>query len=115
MVLVGNKTDLEDKYVLILNFNINLYRREVSFEEGLELANKNKMLFFETSAKMGYNIEEVFTASAKEISKRIDSGYYDLSSDTCGIKQGMATAKGNSNSNVKLDAKSKVEKKKGCC
>ncbi len=47
MVLVGNKYDLSEM------------NREVSYEEGLELANKNKMLFFETSAKTSYNIEEV--------------------------------------------------------
>ena len=46
LVLVGNKVDLEDK-------------RKVSFEEGEELAGKNGMLFFETSAKSGKNIQEI--------------------------------------------------------
>lgn len=46
MVLVGNKFDLNEN-------------RKVSYEEGLELANNNNMLFFETSAKSSYNIEEV--------------------------------------------------------
>jgi hypothetical protein len=36
-----------------------------------------------------HNIEEAFYTSAKEISKKIESGYYDLTSDTCGIKLGM--------------------------
>lgn len=39
------------------------------------------MLFFECSAKTGYNIDEVFTQSAKAIAKRINEGYYDLSSE----------------------------------
>ena len=91
------------------------YRREVSFDEGLELANKNKMLFFETSAKTGFNIDEVFLSSAKEISKKIDSGYYDLTNDNCGIKQGMT---GGQETNLKLadERNKKTEKnKKKCC
>jgi hypothetical protein len=71
------------------------------------------MLFFETSAKTSHNIEEVFSTSAKEISKKIDSGYYDLGSDTCGIKKGM-----NSNliNNLKLEEKNKLaDHKSKCC
>ena len=76
MVLVGNKCDLEDK-------------RQVSFEEGKELADKNEMLFFESSAKDGINVDEIFENSAKEIAKKIEQGYYDLETDSCGIKKGI--------------------------
>ena len=38
LVLIGNKNDMEDK-------------RAISYEEGNNFAKKNKMLFFETSAK----------------------------------------------------------------
>jgi GTPase SAR1 family protein len=76
----------------------------------LELANKNKMLFFESSAKTSYNIDELFLTSAKEISKKIEAGYYDLSNDTCGIKQGMT---GGATGNLKL-GEDKPKKKK-CC
>jgi len=75
MVLIGNKVDLEDN-------------RQVSYEEGSVFAEKNGMLFFETSAKTGKNIEEIFLKSSMEIAKKIDSGFYDLSNDSCGIKQG---------------------------
>jgi hypothetical protein len=71
------------------------------------------MLFFESSAKTSYNIDEVFTSSAKDISKKIEAGFYDLSNDTCGIKQGMTV--GAATDSVKLDkGKIKAEKKK-CC
>ena len=76
MVLVGNKCDLEDK-------------RQVSYEEGKELADKNQLLFFESSAKDGINVDEIFLNSATEIAKKIEQGYYDLESDTCGIKKGI--------------------------
>ena len=76
MVLVGNKCDLNDK-------------RQVSIEEGRDLAEKNEMMFFETSAKDGINVEEIFLSSANEISKRIGQGFYDLENDTCGIKRGL--------------------------
>jgi GTPase SAR1 family protein len=68
LVLVGNKYDLKE-------------RRQVTFEEGQEYAKKNKMIFFECSAKSGYNIEEVFTESAKCVANRIEENFYDLNSE----------------------------------
>lgn len=47
IVLVGNKVDLADK-------------REVSSEEGEEYATSNGLLFSETSAKTGENVNEMF-------------------------------------------------------
>ena len=101
MVLVGNKSDLND-------------RRQVNTEEGQELAEKYGMLFFETSAKSGENVEDVFVKSADEIARKIDQGYYDLENDACGIKQGINRQ---STQQVHLGSGSSQKKSQGggCC
>ena len=94
MVLVGNKCDLESQ-------------RKISPDQGKALADKNQMLFFETSALTGQNVNQIFQDSAQEIANRIKSGMYDVSSDACGIKQGTQTG----------DSLRKVNKAQegGCC
>ena len=94
MVLVGNKCDLDN--------------REVTEEEGREFAEKNGMLFFETSAKTGKNVEELFKESVKVIDQKIKENYYDLENDSCGIK------KGNEEINVVLETNLEKDKK-ACC
>ena len=86
IVLVGNKIDLEEN-------------RAVSYDEGSKFATKNGLIFEETSAKTGQGIEEIFMKSAKEISKQMEKGVYDLKSETCGIKVGSIRPKNNNSSN----------------
>ena len=101
IVLVGNKCDLEDK-------------RQVTYEEGKELADKNELLFFESSAKDGINVDDIFVNSAKEISKKIEQGYYDLESDSCAIKKGINR---NSNQEIHLGNQqpNNMNRGGGCC
>ena len=54
-ILIGNKCDMDT--------------RVVTTEQGQELAAKYSVPFFETSAKSGLNIKEVFEAMAREIIK----------------------------------------------
>jgi len=54
LILVGNKVDLQDS-------------REVSSEEGMELAKELKIYYMETSAKTNKNIDEVFEWVALQI------------------------------------------------
>ena len=102
-VLIGNKNDLKES-------------REVSYDEGLKMAEKNNMLFFETSAKNGENIEQIFKESVEYIFTNIKEGKYDLTDDSCGIK----ICKNEKNINIdEFDYEStlpkKVTTKKKCC
>ena len=65
-ILIGNKVDFENK-------------RKITYEEGQELANKEKMdLFIEVSAKMSFNIVELFFQATKIIFKKIKSKNKDV-------------------------------------
>ena len=90
--LIGNKIDLEDK-------------REVTFEEGENFAKENNLLFFETSAKNGNNINEIFLESAKILKNKIEKGEILIENNNTGIKIG------NSENNEDVI----IRKKEGCC
>jgi Ras-related protein Rab-2A len=92
--LVGNKTDLEDK-------------RVISKVEGQKFADDNGLLFFETSAKNGDNIEEMFNKCTEEIVSRIENGSIVVDAFTSGIKIGKYP-------NKEIE-QSLERKKKGCC
>lgn len=54
IVLVGNKTDLNDK-------------RQVTTEEGEKKAKEFKVMFIETSAKAGHNVKTLFKRIAQAL------------------------------------------------
>lgn len=54
IVLVGNKTDLNDK-------------REVTTQQGEDEAKKNNLMFVETSAKLGHNVKTLFKRIAQAL------------------------------------------------
>lgn len=92
--LVGNKTDLENK-------------RAVSSEEGQKFADDNGLMFFETSAQSGQNVENLFTESIKDLVTRLEEGKLRWDSSQTGIKIGKFPNKEIENALEK--------KKKKCC
>ena len=64
LVLIGNKCDLEEK-------------REVDYETGKNFASLHNMIFFETSALNGKNVNEAFQKSIEIIDEKIRDGFYD--------------------------------------
>ena len=94
LVLIGNKSDLENN-------------RNVSYEEGEELANRFNMKFYETSACTGKNIDKLFYETTEGIIKGIEKNIYDLSNDDCGIMPGTGKKR--------TMIKNNELKKKKCC
>ena len=50
----------EDKVIYLVGNKIDLEKREISREDALIIAKENNLKYFETSAKTGYGIKEVF-------------------------------------------------------
>ena len=73
--LIGNKCDLETK-------------RVISYDDGKKLADENNLLFFETSAKNGINIQECFNQSTTILVDKIESGQLKLDNASNGIQIG---------------------------
>ncbi|CAD8172968.1 unnamed protein product [Paramecium octaurelia] len=87
-VLVGNKVDLESK-------------REVTSEEGKELADSLNIRFIETSAKNSSNVEKAFITLANEIKAKVAK-----SSEAVPIKTGPR---------ITPDQQQNTVKDNGCC
>ena len=92
--LIGNKSDLEGK-------------RVISYEEGKNFADENNLLFFETSAKNGSNIQECFNQSASILVDKIEKGQLKLDQASNGIQIGNFPGS-EQNENLR-------KKKKKCC
>ena len=94
IILIGNKKDMEES-------------RQVTKQEAEIFSETNNMMYFETSAKEGDNIEYIFTYAAEKLLE-----YYGKP-DENNIKRQM-------NNNDKLQSQSFTEirieeHKKGCC
>lgn len=64
VVLVGNKADIQQ-------------RREVSPQEGMQFAQANELMFMETSATTGQNVEEAFMLAVRRVYEHERNGLCD--------------------------------------
>ncbi|CAJ0952354.1 unnamed protein product [Ranitomeya imitator] len=78
IILCGNKKDLDAD-------------REVTFLEASRFAQENELMFLETSALTGENVEEAFLKCARTILSKIDSGELDPERMGSGIQYGEAS------------------------
>lgn len=98
MMLISNKSDLADT-------------RQVSTDEAAAFAKEKGMLFIETSAKTGVNVQESFNVVASEILRKVENGDYNLENENCGIKVGNAAYK---EKQVQLSLSGEKEHKRRC-
>ena len=61
-LIIGNKSDLEIK-------------RQVTLEEGNDFSKSYDIKFFETSAKTGFNVDNVFELLSQELIKAKETNY----------------------------------------
>ena len=71
-VLIGNKCEMAEN-------------RQVTTEEGRNLAEENEMTFLETSAKTGENVFEIFSKASQRILNDISNKKIDPNVDSLGI------------------------------
>merc|ERR1712034_718 len=72
ILLMGNKIDLTKQ-------------RQVTYEEASKFAEENGLIFIETSAKTGDNVEEMFLRTARKIYENIQAGSLDLNPQQSGV------------------------------
>ncbi|KAI1364675.1 P-loop containing nucleoside triphosphate hydrolase protein [Xylaria arbuscula] len=115
VILVGNKLDCVQSEKPGESGD-NSSKREVTFAEAQEWAQKNGVLqYVETSAKSGENVEAAFMRVAERIFENINAGKYDLNDRRSGVKgpgPGTAATRG-----VNLSATDKKASSMtgGCC
>ena len=95
IILVGNKTDLEDQ-------------RKISIEQGKEKAEFYKLAFIETSALNGDNIEKAFSELITDVYKN----HHELFEKQAKVE---LTDKAIDLENVDQNKENKEETKKFCC
>lgn len=101
-LLIGNKSDLEEQ-------------REVSYDEGVELAKKYDIPFLEVSAKNSTHVDDTFTTMASEIQARFlkEKSHINKVKDKGGFK--FSTNASAVTLNHTNDVKDPEPSKKNCC
>lgn len=80
ILLVGNKKDLDAE-------------REVTFLEASQFAQENELMYLETSAKSGENVDESFLKCSKTILAKIQTGELDPERIGSGIQYGDSASR----------------------
>ena len=100
--LIGNKADLEEK-------------RRITKDQGEKLCSDHKLAFFmETSAKTGFNVQNVFIQVAKELYKQ-----HEEIKDRVTRPGTMISLPAEENNNkvdkLEIEEEDKIKRKKTCC
>jgi len=99
---IEENVNINQKIIYLVGNKIDIPEREITNEEAVNFAKDNHMKYFETSAKTGFKIKEVF--------HQIYSDIYEL------CKKLDSDKKPEKTDNIQLNkAKTIKEKKKKCC
>ncbi|KAM3129904.1 hypothetical protein pb186bvf_018013 [Paramecium bursaria] len=90
VILVGNKSDLEDK-------------REVTYEEGQTFAQNHGLHFYELSAKNHKSVEELFQHTIQLIHNHIIAGVIHPNVEYAGVKEGPQNKQNNEQNQEKTN------------
>jgi Ras-related protein Rab-2A len=105
VVLVGNKTDLDEQ-------------RQVSREEGEAFAHDHGLLFTETSAKTGTNVQDAFLMAADAVLERIARGELEGNMEQYGVRLGAGASRTNRPTVVQLERNTSTTARRSsgnCC
>jgi len=97
ILLIGNKSDLDAE-------------RKVSTEEGENFANTHGLLFLETSAKTGANVDASFNKVSELVLDQIEQGKVDPTNEAIGIKIGVQESE-----NILRDQPNENKRNLKCC
>ena len=64
---IKEEADIQKKVIILVGNKIDLENREVSNEEATRYANSKNIKYFETSAKTGYGVKEVFNELYQDV------------------------------------------------
>ncbi|KAL0227739.1 hypothetical protein RCL1_003882 [Eukaryota sp. TZLM3-RCL] len=87
IILIGNKSDQEDK-------------RQTPYVEAQQFAEKHGLVYLETSARLGNNVDNAFMKLAKSILQKIENGEINVTNESSGVKAAFQIK---SNVNVALN------------
>ena len=65
--VISDEVNLEEKVIFLVGNKIDVEKREVSNEEGINFAKEKNIKYFETSAKTGFGIKETFKQLYQDI------------------------------------------------
>ena len=108
---IEDNVDRNEKVLILVGNKIDINRREVTNEEGMNFAKERNMKYFETSAKTGFGINEAFNQIFQDIYE------FNKKIEGCQQKENVKQNDNQRNENFEVNKKNNNDKKNKskCC